>query len=110
MIDMHALERNWWEALADQYEEWAENPPRDYLGSEEYTCSALEDSGFGWRLPLPPNPADYLRLLWFWQYGGTLYPAGFDFDPDRPDQRFEFCWWMAETIRDYLETGRGPWE
>lgn len=110
MIDMHELERNWWEALADQFEEWAENPPRDEFMGEEFTCSALVGSVFGWILPLQPYPADYLRLLWFWQYGYTNFPAGVDFDLDRPDQRFEFCHYMSETIRDYLETGRGPWE
>lgn len=24
--------------------------------------------------------------------------------------RHEFCWWMADTIREWLDTGEGPWE
>lgn len=110
MTEMHQLERNWWEALADQYEEWAENPPRLWHGAERYTCSALTHSDFGWNSPRYEYSGSAMVLLWVWQYGITPNPAGYTEDEDRDERRFEFCWWQAETIREYLATGRGPWE
>lgn len=108
---MKTEERVWWSALADQYEAWAENPPRDQFGYEQHTCNALRKSECGWRRS-SPSASDGLPMLWFWQYGNTEFPAGHsDFSKyNRPEKRFEFCWYIAETIRDFLEEGRGPWE
>lgn len=109
---MHQLERVWWEELADRYETWAENPPRDHFPyvQECHTCDSLMDSEFGWNEAIHGHPVYYIRLLWCWQYKDSEFPAGHTWDSDRPDRRFEFCWWMAETVRDYLEKDRGPWE
>lgn len=107
---MDAAKRVWWEALADQYEEWAENPPRWWHGAERYTCSVLDHSGLGWWSGGQLSPTGAMQLLWVWQYGDTPCPAGDTRDPSRPEKRFEFCWCMSEAIREYLETGRGPWE
>jgi len=107
---MEIEEKIWWEELADQYEEWAENPPRAVLSGshERHTCTELVFSDFGWGHC--GTPGDCLLWVWVWQYGDTECPAGHTYDKDRDEKRFEFCHYMAEAIRDYLETGRGPWE
>ena len=109
---MKAEVREWWLALADQYEEWAENPPlvtifKTPSGSrvlqEEYTCCTLylNKNTWGFR-PSAPRPEDCLLNLWEEKYGTTAFPAGEIGDLDRPQKRFDFCWWMAERIREEL--------
>ena len=71
---MKAEIREWWLALADQYEEWAENPPSVTLFKtsfeaqvfhEEYTCCTLyiNKNMWGFR-PSAPRPEDCLLNLW----------------------------------------------
>ncbi len=111
---MKAEVREWWLALADQYEEWAENPPRMKFGSyieeriiweEIYTCCALyygyETWGFESR-ELPYDPCELLGPIWEEQYGAGSFPIGFTHKKTRPEKRFDFCWYMAERIREYL--------
>ena len=98
----------WWEELADQYEEWAENPPM-YDGEEEYTCCALNWKDWGFasgtisRIRTNASATNAMRLIWRDQYGNTKYPANNRYDSDRDSKRFDFCWHMAETIREALE-------
>ena len=100
-------ERLWLEELADQYEEWAENPPMPehtyWMGRrEEYTCFALERGGWGFA---GVNACEILCYVWRERYGLNAFPAGPTNHPARDDRRFEFCHYMAELIRDYLKTG-----
>ena len=99
--------RVWWEELADQYEAWAEDPPgcRDEEGvlfQEAFTCCELLDiSNSKWGFCYG-SVTKHLQLLWQDQYGFTSFPAGYPHDPDRAEKRFEFCWFMAETIREAI--------
>jgi len=97
--------RVFWEWLADQYEVWADDPPK-FRGMEEHTCHWLE-CHFGFRFWA--NACEHLVDIWSFRYGQTMDPAGLVGDEDRDAQRHEFCWWMADTIREYLDTGKGPW-
>ena len=94
--------RAWWEGVAEQYEEWAENPPRDLMGYELYTCNAFRKyfGQRGWDSRL------CIRGLWIDVYNNPDYPIGLLNNEDRPEKRFHFCHHMAETIREYLETER----
>lgn len=98
----------WWEELADQYEKWANNPPRTWYGYEEYTCERL--AGRGWGFYDTTIAAVMMGEVWCWRYGFIPNPAGSVHGPFRQSKRHEFCHWMADTIREYLETGKGPWE
>jgi len=103
---MNPKHRVFWEWLADQYEEWADNPPTSSAwGTEIFTCDALSVIFMSWI-----EPEEDLLNIWQFRYGAMLCPAGDDTDIDRPEKRHEFCWWMADTIREYLDTGKGPWE
>jgi len=91
------------EELADLYEEWAEEPPvSQYLTGETYeifTCVALwEDYSeyFGYW----DCPCDDLLKVWQEQYGVTTLPCGHTRDRARDSKRFDFCWYMAETLRE----------
>lgn len=101
--------RVWWEELAEQYRLWAHSPPRDIDGMEQYTCIALHTKGDWWGFG-SALPQDCLIRLWQFQYGLTALPAGFRQTMRRPQLRKEFCTWMADTIEEWLETGKGPWE
>jgi len=103
---MNPKHRVFWEWLADQYEEWADDPPKlcTIECYERHTCSALETI-FRWC-----EPHANLKQIWRFRYGPVNYPAGDASDVGRNNLRHEFCWWMADTIREYLETGKGPWE
>ena len=102
--------RIWWEEVADQYEEWADEPPRYPRGNERYTCHVLEDV-FG---PLDAGEWGcfhgfkewYIHELWIDVYPNSEIPIGTILDKDRPEKRFHFCHHMAETIREHLETER----
>ena len=94
--------RTWWEELANQYEEWAEEPPRSSEGDERYTCNALDQSNFGFCFQTN-NADDLLLPLWVDVYGRTSFPAGCVSHKDRSEKRFDFCHHMAEAIREYLE-------
>lgn len=96
----------WWLALADQYEEWCDSPPTLPSGQERYTCTALENGSLGFA----PYSAGALHGLWIHGFGDTAYPVGVRVGSDRAKRREAFCWWMAETIRDYVEEGVAPWE
>ena len=100
---MTEAKRIWWEALADQYEEWADD------GGTDYTCTLLDEGDWGW-LMSHDDPEDGLTDVWLHHCGETPFPAGLDDDDGRVERRADFCHWMAETIREYLDTGRGPWE
>lgn len=108
---MNRHERIWWEELAEQYREWAENPPVYRGVGENYTCWELNSEGWGFADTPRHGDADcYLFGIWCWRYGEMDYPAGRRYDLERHERRFEFCHWMAEAIDDFLETGKGPWE
>jgi hypothetical protein len=91
--------REWWLELADQYEEWADSPPRYNMGEERYTCVALIGSRFGW-YGWDAAPCVDLMPVWYEQYGDVEYPAGFWSAVDRPEKREAFCLYMAERIRE----------
>ena len=105
---MNTLERNWWEALADQYEVWAENPPTwiDLLNRrhEDWTCDALFVRKWGWnpREIHKTDPCESLMPIWVEEYGFDAMPAGYVYSRDRDAKRYEFCIWMAERIRREL--------
>jgi len=96
--------RTWWGEVADQYEEWSEEPPKcRWLKKEIHTCDALDLSYFGF-VETKDGPIFFLSRIWKAQYGPTDFPAGKLCDGNRDDLRFDFCHHMAETIREYLET------
>lgn len=95
----------WWEELAEKYRKWAYEPPRAD-GFEDYTCVALQNGDWG----LNYLVTVHLAGVWRHRYGHICTPAGSVFSDDRAERRFEFCHWMADTIEEYLETGKGPWE
>lgn len=100
----------WWLALADQYEAWAEKPPRLRCGTMEIpTCFALATAP-QWGFVHGTTPSGALSKLWGWGFANKIWPAGFVSERERPERRREFCLWMAETIRDYIEDGIAPWE
>jgi len=98
--------RNFLEELADLYEEWAEVPPtaEDCIGEvwEAHTCDALGDEDL---MGYWVGACDDLVDVWRPAYGGCRFPAGHVGDPDRDELRFDFCWYMADTIREALEAG-----
>ena len=97
--------RVWWEEVAEQYEEWADEPPRLYVGAENerFTCTALEEI-FGGVDIGDGGKAGGIYQLWSDVYKCVVWPIGVLSDGDRPEKRFHFCHYMAETIREYLET------
>jgi len=97
---MNKKEKIWWEELADQYEDWAENPPIDPSGREMFTCDDLVVCN--WGFDSNHYPSRFLRDIWFNWIDDPEFPAGEIFDYDRDECRFEFCWLMAETIRDHI--------
>ena len=97
-MKMRPEHKVWWEELADQYEEWADNPPTYSFGEEMFTCVAMSGLDFGWVGPVH----NYLKHVWREQYGLTEYPAGHTDAKNRPERRWEFCHYMAETIREAL--------
>jgi len=101
---MNKKHRVFWEWLADQYEDWADDPPK-IDSSEIHTCNAIANVCLDW-IDLYLD----LREIWRFRYGVVNYPAGYTKDFGRNNLRHEFCWWMADTIREYLDTGKGPWE
>ena len=93
----------WWEALADQYEEWADKPPiLTRLGVEDFTCFALDDiRGFTglsceWRVSIR-------ELFKLSGYSDLDYPAGDIYDDNRATKREAFCQDMADTIRENIQ-------
>ena len=108
---MKAEVREWWLELADQYEEWAENPPiieywccstghTDW--EEDYTCCALDSDVETWGFGIHGDASKRLFDIWEEQYGYTCFPAGETHWASRQQKRFDFCWYMAERIREYL--------
>ena len=110
---MKAEVREWWLELADQYEEWAENPPiieywccstghTDW--EEDYTCCALDcdDETWGFSTNCRDDPSELLGPIWEEQYGAGAFPIGETHWASRQQKRFDFCWYMAERIREYL--------
>lgn len=89
-------ERNWWEELADQYEAWAYDPP------PKYTCGILQvQSKWGFKYT-PVFSETILKKVWRDRYGPTDLPAGSLHCDDMNARRSEFCWYMAETIREAI--------
>ena len=87
-------ERVWWSELADQYETWAYSPPH------RYTCGILdEERKWGFRRS-NKSVAEYMSRVWRDRYGLTEFPAGCFIA--RSPRRAEFCWYMAETIREAI--------
>jgi hypothetical protein len=102
---MNEEQRIWWQEVADQYREWAYDPPRSSNGKERYTCPALRDADVGW---LGVDVSYCLRRLWVPCYGWTNFPIGPARKPDRDERRFDFCHHVADVIEDWLENGELP--
>lgn len=98
---MKAEHKIWWEALADQYEAWAEKPPLFFSGREKYTCFELEYVlGFN---HITFTIIEMTSLLFdFCGYADLRYPAGSIYDEDRATKREAFCQDMADTIRENI--------
>lgn len=110
--------RTWWLTLADQYEEWAlaTKMPKTLAGLPKYTCCLLWEYdgpvGF-WSQPhvdLTPLFRSYPKHCGDRRTVGLRFPCGRNDEAGYRDCQIEFCWWMAETIRDYVESGVMPWE
>ena len=69
---------------------------------EEHTCCAIIKGYETWGFDTYDYVAGTLEEIWREQYGITSYPAGYSDGPQRESRRFDFCWWMAERIREEL--------
>ena len=105
--------KEWWLGLADWYERVADGGP-----CRVPTCFLLtDDADFGFSYIGHPALTPFGNLRNIWQYWGDRsridinYPCG-DYDNPADEvaaKRQEFCYWMAETIRDAVERGVYPW-
>lgn len=108
---MKREEKVWWLALADQYEEWADDPPTSIVDGEpyeSYTCDRLDLDGWDWGFTnynRSEYPGDCLPAYWQPLFGSTIYPAGRTEDKDREAKRIEFCIEFAEYIRENVAGG-----
>jgi hypothetical protein len=93
-----------WSEVADMYEEFADNPPK-----RAYTCDLiLEDteSEQGWDSDVFLDLPLALRYIWTEEYGDTSWPIGSRREVFTASKRskllFDFCWFMADTIREAI--------
>ena len=95
----------WWEGIADQYEEWASNPPTFSLNNHEfYTCSGFYDDFIPWGFCDAYQFEDILKGLFkVAGYSSLAYPIGCIGDRDRETKREAFFQDMADTIRENIQ-------
>jgi flavin-dependent dehydrogenase len=113
MKDEHKI---WWLELADWYEKFA-----DKGTGRTPTCSVLTYdtyADFGFSYTDCHNHAAWKYLRHIWRYWGERsrieldYPCGdfYNHGDEVAAKRKEFCYWMADTIRNAVEEGIYPWE
>jgi hypothetical protein len=109
---MKTEHKTWWLELADWYEKVADRGP-----VLTPTCNMLM---WGWGFYFTNNHGctSWRNLQQMWKYWGErsrielIYPCGDFYNPadEVAAKRQEFCYWMADTIRDAVEKGIYPWE
>ena len=97
-----------WSEIADTYERWIENPPVQLFerNRERYTCYELIGMycDFIQFYDSTLSMEEALVNIWAEDYGYyNCFPAGDVSDPDRAENRADFCWFMAETIREVID-------
>ena len=95
----------WWEGIADQYEEWASNPPTFGFNDniEYYTCSAFFEQFEHWGFMGVNDFEPVLHGLFkVASYADLTYPIGHIYCGNRETKREAFCQDMADTIRENI--------
>ena len=97
----------WWEGIADQYEEWASNPPKfEFWESdcELYTCKAFYKDCAYWGFNNVFQFDVALKGLFKAAgYADLTYPIGEIFLDGRETKREAFCQDMADTIWENIQ-------
>jgi hypothetical protein len=100
---MHTLEKNWWLALADLYEDIAENPRWHTKGEPWFSCIVIEGTPeMGFVGPI----VRWKCLCKVWTalgYRDSMEPIGHPRDTDYLKNQEAFCLDMADFIRESVE-------